>query len=401
MSNCCVKGFDDEYIIEFIKDLDNRGNCSYCRSRNTFIADTSDVGEFIREGLHNAYENIQDSGFYLDYFEEGSTIFDVLNFSECIFSEKISYRNKHEELCNDLLDDSGLSVRDINHGAVDLFEGGDALIVLKDELFAADENEFQFSWDIFKFRIMHNYRFHRYEQLEILNVLFEPNITYLDSGFELWRARITSRKDFCISINKIKDYIGPAPQNRAGNNRMSPPGISYTYLGSDLNTCIAEIRPSVGEYIMGGKFITRKKLKILDLCSLNHIRRNSIFSPNYDHDLRWADQFMKHFVEEISKPVNFINSPLEYIPTQAFSEHVRTLGYDGIKYKSSQVEDGINYILFYGPRTKYNNYFREELPFKEVQIPPFTKSLTLKRIEYRLIEKVEYMFDSIFKEKDC
>lgn len=61
----------------------------------------------------------------------------------------------------------------------------------------------------------------------------------------------------------------------------------------------------------------------------------SIFSPNYEHDMNWAYDFLKLFSAEISKPIKLDEAPIEYIPTQILSEYIRLKGYEGVGYRSS------------------------------------------------------------------
>lgn len=107
--DCCEKCFDDKYITQFIINEKHKGHCNYCGSRKVYIADTSDVGQFIREGISRAYENVDNSGFYWDSEEKaytaGEHVSDLLVYTHCIFSEKVE--DKQDDLLNDLLSDSG------------------------------------------------------------------------------------------------------------------------------------------------------------------------------------------------------------------------------------------------------------------------------------------------------
>lgn len=68
---------------------------------------------------------------------------------------------------------------------------------------------------------------------ELLSQLTKP--LYSDSLF--YRARIS---DYDLSIDDMK----MPPMGSASGGRANPIGISYLYLASNIDTCIAEVRPS-------------------------------------------------------------------------------------------------------------------------------------------------------------
>jgi len=45
-------------------------------------------------------------------------------------------------------------------------------------------------------------------------------------------------------------------------------------------------------------------------------------------------------------PMRRFDSVLDYIPTQYICDFVKHLGYDGIRYKSTLSEGGVNYAIF-------------------------------------------------------
>jgi len=66
--------------------------------------------------------------------------------------------------------------------------------------------------------------------------------------------------------------------------------------------------------------------------------------------LRWATDFARDFISELSAPYNKHENLIDYAPTQVLSEFIRSQGYDGIKFNSSQNPGGYNYTLFCGPK---------------------------------------------------
>lgn len=129
MSLCCINCFADEYVRNFVQDTGIVGDCEYCGSEDVTVADTSKVGEFIREGLARAYEHIDRSGLYFDPVDReyisGESATDVLHNEE-IFSQLLYSSFEDAALASDVLADSGPAWYDIADGAHDWLDGGAA-----------------------------------------------------------------------------------------------------------------------------------------------------------------------------------------------------------------------------------------------------------------------------------
>ncbi|SFL76469.1 RES family NAD+ phosphorylase [Halanaerobium salsuginis] len=401
MGICCIECFDNKFIKEKIKEANLKGNCDYCGSNEINITKTSDLGPFIRESILKAYDHINDSEYakYKDYIGQKDidfkVPFDILS-QEDAFSEKLKSKNKTENLCNDLITDGSPSKQEKNDNETNIFDGEQAKFILKGKLNGAKYNEFSYSWNTFKNQVKHFNRFfdigleNRENLLNNIAKLMKDNTIKLEVGKEIWRVRV--KGDGVIS-GEPKSYMkemGPPPLNKASNNRMSPAGIPYMYVADNREVCISEIKPNVGDKIWLGKFILTQELKILDLTKIPSFKIKSLFDPDYTHDIRWGKDFLKGFIEEISKPLSPYDVMLEYVPTQLFSEYIRSLDYNGIKYYSSQSEEGSNYTLFCGPdsdayQSKYisRDYFKNKLD-------SFKNIMYLEKFEVLQIESVKF-----------
>ena len=394
---CCEQCFDEEHIIEFIKELETKGDCDYCSGKDVDIANLSDVGEFIRECISKAYEDVNKSGFYWDpeekEFTAGEGIEDILIYEYSVFSDERLNVDEQRELLHDLLSESGPSWRDIKHGAFDPLDGGATILVLRDEFYGPDSNKYEYSWQAFKHSVKHHARFFDLGQAEDRrDAILEPVLLLLDeqsiavpAGTTLWRAREEGQK-LPLSAKEIQNELGPPPWDKAKHSRMSPSGISYMYLSDTPETCLAEIKPDVGARTWLGQFLTKKDLKILDLVDVRAQYPGSMFSPDYDHDKNWATNFLKSFAQEISRPFKEESNALGYIPTQVFTELIRSKGYHGIKYKSSQRPTGTNYTLFCGPLESYTPY---DLP-TVTGIICFTDWMRLTLLKTVSIQEIDY-----------
>lgn len=383
---CCINCFDNEHIIEHIECYGDHGNCNYCKSHDLSVMDIEEMGEFIRDSLSKAYVNATTDSIPFHLHEDNAeSITDVLRYSMCIFSSEIDSSDMCEKLIRDLFKSSAPSYRAIKQGDVDVFESGDAQIVLRDSFYAPDNNGFYHTWAEFKETVKHGNRFFdmnrnnsRENMLSVFNDFFEKMEIELKSGTLIWRARPNSGGPF----EEIYDQTfecGPPPAEYAKSFRMNPDGISYFYGAEDKDTCIKEIRALETDDVVFGQFQTKRNLKLIDLSTVPNVTSPSVFSEDYDHDKIWARDFLQLFCTEISKPVDKETASIEYIPTQILTEYIRLKGYDGVCYNSSLTKKQ-NYTLFCGrasERTSYSFYYG-----MEPLVPNFKDWLELVNYEY-------------------
>lgn len=177
-----------------------------------------------------------------------------------------------------------------------------------------------------------------------------PVVKRVAAGFEFFRARIAKdSKERQSFFEAASEQLGAPPAERAANNRMSAAGIPHLYLSADSKTCVAEVRPSIGEEVVVGKFLATRDLKIFDLSALSgrltH-RPLSFFDASHEerHMLRLL---LSHLHTEIGRPVK--SHDTDYLMTQALAEYVRfecDEHFDGIAFQSVQNSKGVNYMLF-------------------------------------------------------
>ena len=386
---CCIHCFKNEFIQANVRGEDEQGVCYYCDmngEEEAWVAGVDAIGELVREKLGLAYKNatMDDVPFHvLSAFS--TTIEDVLRDTEDIFSECLdNSKDGISKLIRDMFKHSGPSWRDIAQGDFDEWDNGYAEIILIDEFYITpDDNHFRYKWDEFTYVVKHVNRFFnigssREAMLEEFNVFYEKMKICLPAGTLIWRARSNPKNP--LNTLEAKSYeCGPPPRNISKALRMNPAGISYFYGSDDPKTCKAEIRPEPDDHIIYGQFSTKRDLQILDLSEVVHIGTRSIFDPDYDHDFNWATEFLKGFIEEISKPIEDNEAPIEYVPTQILSEYIRKLGYDGVRYRSSKTGCQ-NYTLFCGreEQKQLEDYWKRTHPS---QVPEFTEWLELVHFE--------------------
>ncbi|WP_434653871.1 RES domain-containing protein [Chromobacterium violaceum] len=175
-------------------------------------------------------------------------------------------------------------------------------------------------------------------------------VTTLDAGTAFYRSRIASGELEARSFaENAAVALGAPPKERAANNRMSPAGVPLLYVSREIDTCIAEVRPSIGDTVVVGRFQSTAPLKFFDFTMLSRRLKHaplSFFDSSYqkrsDHRM-----LMEYLHEEIARPVRASNT--EYVVTQALAEFIRydkKWAFDGIAFRSVQCEGGVNYVLF-------------------------------------------------------
>ncbi|WP_431104579.1 RES family NAD+ phosphorylase [Roseateles noduli] len=174
--------------------------------------------------------------------------------------------------------------------------------------------------------------------------------TMLPEGTYFYRARAaSSRKEVEEFTEKPAEKLGAPPLDRAANNRMSASGIPLLYVAKDIETSIAEIRPSIGDLVVVGRFRSTKTLTFFDFNVLGHRLHHEPLSF-FEHDYEKRDHhriLLEYLHDEIARPTRF--GDVDYVMTQALAEFIRfnkPNAFDGISFRSVQNKGGVNYVLF-------------------------------------------------------
>jgi len=148
---------------------------------------------------------------------------------------------------------------------------------------------------------------------------------------------------------------------------MSPSGISFFYGGLNPDVCVHEVGPGVAEMVNVAEFEVTRQLIVLNL-TMEVESRRSIFDTEYSFSYdEYFKPFLEHFINDISKKIRKSDNDIEYVPTQVFTEFIKTKNFsshyyrpdssgnesdvfiDGVLFKSSAMKDGVNLVLFKGP----------------------------------------------------
>lgn len=216
----------------------------------------------------------------------------------------------------------------------------------------------------------------------IIEQFQEDNHAYiLPKGNMLYRARIDEKKEyenqcwraksyinlqktdpnsfFASSYKKLKDKIaddpsfkdflirngqgfegfdaqgsGAPPYNKTSAGRCNPENTVFLYAANDIHTVTAEVRPFIRDAVSIATLSAKRDLKLVDF-----------YYEYSDRGLREVDNLLFDKMRIEFSSLNKGNKE-EYLTTQYLSLLAQHLGFDGIRFRSSLVEQGENYVIF-------------------------------------------------------
>ena len=129
---------------------------------------------------------------------------------------------------------------------------------------------------------------------------------------------------------------GAPPADVGSAGRINPERIRYLYLAEDQETAIYEVRPIIGQFVSVASFRTVEEVKIYDLA--RNIKPQEGENSEYDYSLFSVIQ------QRFSEPNT--GDVIRYLPTQYLGELIKQMGFDGLRFKSSLKNGGVNIVLF-------------------------------------------------------
>jgi len=129
---------------------------------------------------------------------------------------------------------------------------------------------------------------------------------------------------------------GAAPSEKAAAGRCNPKNVSFVYAANDPHTAVAEVRPFIRDSVSVATLQPKRDLKLVD------------FYYQYDKDgtIMITDAFW-HKIRSDYSAINKGNID-DYLVTQFISALAQNAGYDGLRFRSSLVFEGTNYVIFDG-----------------------------------------------------
>lgn len=323
MRYCCHNCFHDGNIKRIIEQEGIIGDCSFCLSKDVKVIDITKENKVTNHivELLDIYETSNST--------EGTNIEESLKNDWNIFKiDKEMVRKLIEILSkNNIINDSVLVNRVI-------------IPQLYDEDFLSEYSITRgLSWGDFSEYIKNINRFHTKFNPGEFSSYLSMLVRKHEEGSHFYRARIAKNK-----IGYDKTEMKAPPKGRRSAGRINPEGMLALYLSLDQKTVLYEIRANMYDYVSIGEFVAQRDLRIVDLSQFECI------SPfDYGGALeKFAVNFkiFQDMAREISKPLRRNDSQLEYLPTQFITEYIKSEKYDGVAYRSTISNDGINIALF-------------------------------------------------------
>lgn len=225
-------------------------------------------------------------------------------------------------------------------------------------------------WREFRRGLMHGQRFFNSEAKALLTRIFRDVHHQRDAAKQgpvylvrpgepqsmVFRARITQDEGERDRIEKrLAEELGPPPERKRKAGRLNPAGVIAFYAAFDLDTCVAELRPSVGAVVMAAEFAIGEPICVLDMTRFDaQPKAEDLYAKNArERAAQWS--FMQSFMNEIAQPISPGDEHLDYLPTQAVAEYLnkhhtftfegRERTIDAIIYRSAQHPEGKNIVL--------------------------------------------------------
>lgn len=337
--NCCEKCFTDIELKAIVHGGDKIGKCDFCGATRVHICDIEDETSGITDSLKNSFENLLD--VYTPVSELGDSF--PCNNQELIKSILV-HRWKIFNITEDkvytfltkLLRERYAQQPDLFNTPVDISERYDE-DYLKHYGILGTHN-----WEEFATEIKTRNRFHS----EIMNksifseILKYAILTYPKNN----RGKLFYRARICAEPKPLpKKEMKAPPIKLASAGRVNPEGISCLYLTEKIETAILEVRASIYDYVSVGEFKLKNNIEVVDLTKMNSI------SPfcGLDTTLHAINlSCLRQISEEIAKPMRRHDSKLDYLPTQYICEYIKSLGYAGVKYRSTMDSNSFNLAIF-------------------------------------------------------
>lgn len=229
-------------------------------------------------------------------------------------------------------------------------------------LTGTDTARFYNIWEKLAEQLIHENRFFNLEAKKILDALFKDieNICFPNEDSliikiglgnpinEIYRARsFSALTEVPKAIERPDLHIGPPPSKFAGNGRLNSKHQSVFYGALDEDTMFAEIRPSVGSYVVYSKFELLNEINILNLSNLRSLLEDgAVYDSINKGDLEILTNMM-FLGEHMGRPIQPENNSIEYIVTQAIADYLSSININGIAYRSAQNKEGVNIAIFH------------------------------------------------------
>lgn len=346
----CHQCVNDNYVSKHIRSNgDVTQSCSYCHRRRKNIP-LEDIFKMMNE-VFNYYYDV-----YEDIYGTGRG------------------ESAQEVICEELGVDYEVA-EDIYSGLCEEFNDYydyHAGVYNEDFLYRSKDyssGELDDTWGTVTKSLLKETRFFNREVKEFLDSLFydidklktrnrDSPIKILSEENYLYRARVfEDLEEVKLALAQPEKNFGPPPSLLARSGRMNAQGISVFYGATSVEVAIAEVRPPVGSIVITAPFVPLRKLKVLDISSLDSLSFGS--GSKFDPLTRQTSEravFFRTLSRKLTLPAFGKRLDSDYLITQVVADYLgdrKKFNLDGVSFKSTQVyaddEDvgtGYNVVLF-------------------------------------------------------
>lgn len=234
-----------------------------------------------------------------------------------------------------------LNVRKIPY-VIELFESPVCLKQLYDEEYLNNNSLLKsYTWDHFVNEIKTTNRFHlNYINTKVLKLFIDAAKVSYRTGDTFYRARISTDKN-----GFSPDKMGAPPLISAKAGRVNAEGISVLYLADSIDTVVYEVRAGRYDYLTIGTFELQEDIEVVSLDSLKSVSPFLSDGGITQHAVNLAH--LERLSQEVARPLRRYDSNLDYLPTQYFSDFIKSQkGVSGITYRSAMAIEGVNLAAF-------------------------------------------------------
>lgn len=324
---CCICSFQDEVLLNYIETEGREGpECDYCGESETKVVRIQDLYDSYFKNLFKYYHK-SEHGF--DYHYD---LHDPSSFGESLFV----LVQEDWEIFNDEINDS-LFFEIMSYGWDDEVEGNLNQNVffsrITDAMNYIDGKDL---WDLFSYNLINKNRFFPNEELDLFiskeDLLQE--IKRVTKGYSYVLKKATkiyrARKG---RFTKHDELEAPKKELLLKGGRANPAGIAMFYAALTEETAISEVRPYKGAEVTVATVSPIEDLMLVDLSHVKYIKSPFMYE-DITHEVG-SMNLLYGLQETLSKPIDPDKSEIDYVPSQYLTEYLKSLGYDGIVFKSS------------------------------------------------------------------
>ena len=314
----CANCFRDNELVSYSNTQSTQfGDCNFCGAINVKIIDTRELSGYFTRFIE-AYIPSEN--------EEGSNLLTLIDHDWILFPEDCTYKlTLLEEIFKGIDDYEAILSK--NYFTPSSDEGNSAI-----------ENWNRFSDEV---KTKNRYFLSNKVDLELLEKIISNTCSFMHRERKIfYRARICSNGRG-LPINEM----GKPPSEKATPGRANPKGIAYLYLSNDEKTTLFETRSYVYDFVTIAEFQLLQDIKV---AKLQNIDKLSPFLLEEDIIKRFLalKPYLLTLEKELSKPIRRGDNELDYLPSQYLCEFIKSIGFDGIEYRSSLNQSGFNIALF-------------------------------------------------------